>query len=447
MPIGRVSGSSGVGIFPLSRGWTHEQVASEAMVLTNTIDNEAIQLDNVRNHINANISYLAELLNLAASPFYGIYATFCFEPQLHDSGVEYLDLTDSVNNNANNIANLIFDMKRINIYEVMTGTTPHWNGNVIKWDISQIMQQNAMQNVQSRHTVAWSHFGSEVLFFVGDNISSANRPARRRVDYVLQCCNQAGVQAISAIEASVQTILNPAYVGQWATIMDDITSATWANNKMTIGFRRPVSTTPGEGTFLDIHVANQTTGWTTDNDIDYIYDLSETPVSKRNFTVTPMDNPPAEWPNAVILEFDWTSADNDHYIYFWDTLNEHFVGAIKVNFLETGNPEPQHACGRFVLWAMRTPILDALLRPDDPSLQNNYRGMVDLPDRYVDLLIKMTQKKILEQIREQVPQVLEQEINQGLANINQLIGSELQFEAAEREKRKYGSQQRPPGAM
>ena len=29
----------GVGIRPLSKYWTHEQIASEAMVLTNTIDN------------------------------------------------------------------------------------------------------------------------------------------------------------------------------------------------------------------------------------------------------------------------------------------------------------------------------------------------------------------------------------------------------------------------
>ena len=76
MPV--LSINNGVAIQPLSRGWTHQQIVSEAMVLTNTIDNENIQLDNIRNHVNSGISYLAGLLNLAASPKYGFYASVDF---------------------------------------------------------------------------------------------------------------------------------------------------------------------------------------------------------------------------------------------------------------------------------------------------------------------------------------------------------------------------------
>jgi hypothetical protein len=46
-------------ITPLSRNWTHEQVASEVMVVTHTTDNEDIQLYNIRNHINLSLSDLA----------------------------------------------------------------------------------------------------------------------------------------------------------------------------------------------------------------------------------------------------------------------------------------------------------------------------------------------------------------------------------------------------
>jgi len=59
-------------VTPLSMQWTYEQVVSEAMVLTNTMENVDIQLDNVRNHLNARLSYIANLLNSAERPWYGV---------------------------------------------------------------------------------------------------------------------------------------------------------------------------------------------------------------------------------------------------------------------------------------------------------------------------------------------------------------------------------------
>lgn len=278
-------------VTPSSRYWTHEQVVSEAMVLTNTLDNENIQLDNVRNHINKNISYLSNLLNLAAAPFYGIWLTGRLEATLHQSGLESIDLSIAEPASGAIPAQLVSDIKRLNV--VSANGLTDWVGNCTKKDISELGELNSGRNVQYRHSILWSHHGSEIIVFVGNNISTAAVP-----------------------------LVNAPY-----------------------------------------------------------------DISSQNFNV----------------------------------------------------------------WAYRKPILDNVAIATSIGAQTagggNYRGNVDLPDEYMELLIKMTQKNILEQIREQVPQALEQEINQGLANINQLINSELQFEAAEREKRKYGSQQRPPGAM
>lgn len=286
MPISAMST-----VTPSSRYWTHEQVVSEAMVLTNTLDNENIQLDNVRNHINKNISYVSNLLNLAAAPFYGIWMTGQLETTLHPSGLEWIDLSVIEPVSGAIPAQTVSDIKRLNV--VSTGAATDWVGNCTKKDISELSELNSLRNVQYRHSVLWSHHGSELIFFVGTGIAT---------------------------------------------------------------------------------VANALTGTA--------YNMS----------------------------------------------------AQNVN-----------------VWAYRKPILDNVAIASSVAAQTagggNYRGNVDLPDEYMELLIKMTQKNILEQIREQVPQALEQEINQGLANINQMIGSELQFEAAERDKRKYGFPQRPPGAM
>jgi hypothetical protein len=62
----------------------------------------------------------------------------------------------------------------------------------------------------------------------------------------------------------------------------------------------------------------------------------------------------------------------------------------------------------------------------------------------------MTQKKVLEQRRESgnpVDAQLYQEVTQNVQLLQQQLMSEIQFEAAEREKRKYGVPQRSPGAV
>jgi hypothetical protein len=280
-------------ITPLSRNWTHEEVVSEVAVLTQTLDNEEVQHMNIRNHLRLSVSYLAELLNLHTSPFYGIYVVGILESFLHPSGLEWVDLTAGVN-----VSNLFADIQRVN-FVMNNPTAPDWIGNSRKCDISHLTQLQSQELLQWRFDIGWTHIGTDILFYVGRGIRTVAQPR------------------------GVTSIVDP------------------------IGY----------------DVSNQT----------------------------------------------------------------------------------------FTIWGRRHPILDTLLARNDPA--NNYSNItgananVDLPDQYIDLLVKMTQKRVLEQRREAVPQELTQQVNDGVAMINKLVSDELQFEAAEREKRKYGNPQRPPGAM
>lgn len=272
-------------ITPLSRTWTHEMIASEVMVLTNTIDNEQVQLQNIRNHMNSQISYLVNLLNLSISPWYRITLTARLDNTAHASGLDWIDLDTALGGIIP--SQLLLDVKRLSVSPTPVATD--WIGNCTKVDTSEITQLSSRQNVQWRFSICWQHTGREILVYCGDNIQS------------------------------------PAH-------------------------------TPASPATADYNVTTQ----------------------------------------------------------------------------------------NFVIWGTRKPVLDDLLAV---SLSTTYKANVDVPDQYIDLLIKMTQKKVIEQRRELIPTALEQEVNQGLVTLQQQLANELQFEAAEREKRKYGNPQRVPGTV
>lgn len=286
MPILKINGSSsGLEIEPLSKNWTYQTVVDHAQILTNTIDNEFVQIDNVRRHMNAAMAYLANLLNLANQPWYGLYVVARLESSLHDSGCEYIDLTDSTNNNALSVYSMLHSIKRISTKS--TGSDTDFVGNCSRRDISQIMQLQSHQSSSWRQSICWTHHGKDILLFVGHDISTASQ-VRENAPY---------------------------------------------------------------------NVSNQD----------------------------------------------------------------------------------------FIIWGHRRPILDNLVAPI-ASVQNsqegNYTHYIDFPDEYVELLLKLIQQKILVQMREQVPTQLETEINQGLLQIEQLRQLSVRAEEEEREKLRYGTQQR-----
>jgi len=274
-------------ITPLSKQWTHKNIVSEAMVLTGTLDNETVQLDNIRNHLNASLSYIANLLNLAERPWYGIWMKGTIETAIHALGVDSLDLSTAIDTVIP--ANYLASIKRVGF---MGSTKDGYVGNAAKWDMAVLLEQASNLNDQMRHTLAWTWNGSDILIYAGNEITSLRTPSPDTISYTI--------------------------VGQNITIA---------------GYRKPL---------LDNLIA----------------------------------------PNQ-----------------------------------QTGSPI------------------------------GNYESMIDLPDEHVELLLNLIMKKIYTQRRERAPESLEQDINQGVAQISGLINQEMQFEAAERDKVRYGSPQKTPGAM
>jgi len=154
----------------LSNDWTIEDIASEALVLTNNLDNEDIELSNVRVHIKVSQSHIVRELNIANSPFYGIWMEGTFENSLHASGLEFCDLSTVVSGFTP--ATVIQDIKRINIRG--DGSSDEYISNLRKEDVSKLTMLNSNLNNQFRQSVLWTWHGSELLFYVGDDINSVN---------------------------------------------------------------------------------------------------------------------------------------------------------------------------------------------------------------------------------------------------------------------------------
>lgn len=161
-------------LVPLSLNWTHRQLVSEAMLLTNTVDHDVVHTDHVRSHLNVAISHIADLLNSSNHPWYGMALLAFFENSLHPQGLlEYVNLATA----PIGIHKILrIDFQAQNPY----GFTPIlWTGNCPEKDLTFINQLNTYHNNGYRHTILWAHHGSQILFFVGANISTVNRAALR----------------------------------------------------------------------------------------------------------------------------------------------------------------------------------------------------------------------------------------------------------------------------
>jgi hypothetical protein len=71
-------------------------------------------------------------------------------------------------------------------------------------------------------------------------------------------------------------------------------------------------------------------------------------------------------------------------------------------------------------------MLDNLLPVTNSS--SSWLAKIDLPDRYVKLLIDMICKTIYQQTSKPVPESIEQTINQGLMNLSQNLQANMQAE-------------------
>lgn len=176
MPITSISN-----VTPLSRDWTHEDIFSHAMILTGQHDNEQIDLENVRRHINLSISHIAGLSNIANRPWYGTILSGTLEGTQHSSGLDYIDLSQPVGTiiPANYVSKIIRASFKASANPI---PATDWVGNLKKWDISKLTNQLNELNNEHRHTVAWEHFGGELLVFTGKTVSSTANP-KTTIDY------------------------------------------------------------------------------------------------------------------------------------------------------------------------------------------------------------------------------------------------------------------------
>lgn len=176
MPL--VAINNGAGITPLSQNWTHQQLVSQAMILTGTLDNEDnIFITNVRNHVNMHIGHLVDMLNQQASPYYGVYATATEETTFHPSGINFITRVDGLYTGNTRTTPLNWhSIKRVNLAVNATGlglATPVSNfGNLTNWDIARITQQSNNLNSQHSQTIAWCHHGNEILLYSGSQVQT-----------------------------------------------------------------------------------------------------------------------------------------------------------------------------------------------------------------------------------------------------------------------------------
>jgi hypothetical protein len=126
-------------------------------------------MDHVRAHANLAISNIADMLNTNSYPWYSVTFKATFENQLHSSGLEYVDLTSTTVG--------IDSITRVSIVKALdtTGNPISFAGNVIKKDISELTQLDTYHNSGWRHSVAWTHHGDDLVFFVGPSITTTNR--------------------------------------------------------------------------------------------------------------------------------------------------------------------------------------------------------------------------------------------------------------------------------
>lgn len=235
-------------VLPLSKAWTHQTLVSQAMALTNTIDNEIVQTSQVRAHANIAISHIAELLSTANYPFYGIDGIGTFETQdsidsyattdpvagsltstgtliNHNSGLLQINLRTF--NAANPTApipsvaswsNVYFDnITKISALPTIAQDSLIWSGNLTKLDLSQMLELISYRNDGWRNSGAWCWHGDNILVFFGQNIASAIVGSSATANYNTGCGQ---ITIMGFRQPILDDLLPPVNSSTWTTMVD-----------------------------------------------------------------------------------------------------------------------------------------------------------------------------------------------------------------------------------
>jgi hypothetical protein len=145
--------------------WTHKRIMSEVMWQLSSINNNKLQTSHIRNKVNMGLSYIAELMSLASSPWYRIALGANFETTLHDCGLPYIKLQPAKSSWLL-IPQGISSVERVTINKrfLVTGLS----GNIIRKDISELIQLATGQNDKTRQSAFWAQAGSDLIFSFGN---------------------------------------------------------------------------------------------------------------------------------------------------------------------------------------------------------------------------------------------------------------------------------------
>jgi len=145
----------------------------------------------------------------------------------------------------------------------------------------------------------------------------------------------------------------------------------------------------------------------------------------------------------------WTQFGNKIYFYIGNNIKTP-VRATRSAYVSVPYDVSQQIISVFFY---RKPVLDNMFAPNSIDAQANYAldtgsivpnmtAYIDISDQYTELVTRMVQKSILEQLKSSVPAELENEINTGISLIKDNLDKELKMEAEEYDKMRYGLRQR-----
>ena len=181
-------------ITPLSSMWTVARLIAEIRTLTNELDNARIQDTTIRNHLNSALTNIADLLNSAEKPDYGVVWRANLEAAAHPTGLAWIDLSTPVSVVATNAwergfnqnsfvasSNMIpsshlWGLSYVTAKAAASGQndpTKVWKGNCQSVSISEVATLDTGLNDQYRQSICYHHHGHDVLFHFGSQITSA----------------------------------------------------------------------------------------------------------------------------------------------------------------------------------------------------------------------------------------------------------------------------------
>lgn len=180
-------------ITPLSSTWTVKKVVSQIRIMINELDNERIQNTNIRNHMNIAIAQIADLLNTAQKPDYGVSWVGQIEATVHDSGLDWIDLSTPVAMTASNAWENIFPQNSHTASGEIIPVSHLWQinyitstigqqavnadvlrGNCTLLSLSEITQLVGGLNDQYRQSICYKPHGNMILMYFGEQITSAS---------------------------------------------------------------------------------------------------------------------------------------------------------------------------------------------------------------------------------------------------------------------------------